>query len=113
MPRSLHRYALGQISRPVGIVSACHRGEISEKLARDSLHNDSGLPGVRYLDEIIENVVVIATYANDVSASASQLGCARKDVRPRCVIGGQNQAGRTRFDQGDDAVLQFTSGKAL
>src|SRR4051812_49985147 len=100
MPRSLHRYAFGQISRPIWIVSACQRGEISEKLAGDCLHNDSGLPGVRQLDEIIKNVVVSAPHANDVSASASQFGRARKDVGPRYVTWGQNQAGRTRFDQG-------------
>src|SRR5215212_2135708 len=113
MPRSLHRYTLGQVAGPVRIVSPCNRGKISQKLAWHCLHDDIGKPGLAYLDEIIKHVIVVTADPNDVCASASELGRPRKDVGPRCVAGGQNQAGRARFDQGDDAVLQFPGGETL
>ena len=74
MPGSLHRYTLGQVARPVGIVSACKGGEISEKLARDGLDDRAGEPASGTWMKSSNTSIVSTADADDVCTSASQLG---------------------------------------
>src|SRR5215207_239022 len=112
-PLSLHGYAFGQISRPVRIVSTCAGCEVTEQLTGDRFDNDVRESSIRYLDEVVEHRIACTPNADDVSAAASEFCRPRQYVRARAVVGRQDQAGRARFHQSDDAVLQLARGEAL
>src|SRR5215207_6561566 len=112
-PLSLHGYAFGQISRPVRIVSTCAGCEVTEQLTGDRFDNDVRESSIRYLDEVVERRIACTPNADDVSASASEFCRPRQYVRARPVVGRQDQAGLSRFHQGDDSVLQLARSEAL
>ena len=112
LPRSLHGYAFGQISRPVRIVSACQGGEISEKLTGNCLHDGWQAPhwvSDKFFKDVSCGLPTPMMYPPRLLSSA-----APESTSVLVSSSGANiRQGVPGFDQGDDAVLQLAGGEPL